>query len=63
MKKKVVLNLFRVTGESDLMKTEWDDDLTLRMLERRLSSVFVNEELHFGKLFFKQGKLKMNKHL
>lgn len=63
MKKKILLNLFSVTGEPDLMKTEWDDDLTLRMLERRLVSVFVNEKLHFGKLFFKQGKIKLNKHI
>lgn len=61
MKKSIVLDLFNVTGERDLMKTEFDDDLTLRMLERRLVSAFVDEDICFGKLYFKQGKRYLHK--
>ena len=61
MKKSVVLNLFNITGEKDLMKTEWDDDLTLRMLERRLTTALVIEKFCFGKLRFKQGNRYLHK--
>ena len=55
MKKRLALDCLDVTGETDLLRTEWDDDLTLRMLERRLVVLFVNVGLSFGKLRFKQG--------
>ncbi len=61
MKKFIVLDLFNVTGEKDLMKTEWDDDLSLRMLERRLISLLVSEKQSFGTLFFKQGNRFLHK--
>lgn len=62
MKKHLVLDCFDVTGEKDLLRTEWDEDLTLRMLERRLVVLFINADLSFGKLRFQQGNT-INKKL
>ena len=61
MKKSIVLDMQNVTGENELMKTTWDDDLTLKMLERRLTCLLVNQKLSFGKLLFKQGKRYLHK--
>ena len=50
-----------VTGEKEKMTTQWDDDLTLKMLERRLTGLLVNEVGKFGKLRFKQDNRWLHK--
>ena len=62
MKQKViVLDMEDVTGEKEKMTTSWDHDLTLKMLERRLTGLLVNQIGIFGKLRFKQGHRFLHK--
>ena len=61
MKKTIVLDMEDVTGEKQKMTTQWDDDLTLKMLERRLTGLLVNNVGMFGVLRFKQDNRWLHK--
>ena len=61
MKKTIVLDMEDVTGENQKMSTQWDDDLTLKMLERRLTGLLSNNVGLFGVLRFKQDNRWLHK--